>query len=140
MDPLKSGLNELNKWLARKDLTLSIVIIGAYALVLKKLPRSETTQDIDTVVRIDENILHQIGVIAESLGLPYRWLNDQASNITLPKGLIERAEPNNQWSNIKLKVATRKDLIILKASAFVYRRDIDDKDYHDLLLLNPRFV
>ncbi len=75
--------------------------------------------------------------VGNELGISPHWLNDQASTVSLPIGILSRAQPLNIWNSIKASLVCREDLIKMKASAFAARRDYTNKDWEDLLLLSP---
>lgn len=92
----------------------------------------------DSVMEIDsEEIKKVISVIGLKFGLGPSWLNDQASTVTIPEGALQRAVPIEQWNAIKASIICRLDLIKMKASAFSIRRDQTNKDWEDLLILEP---
>lgn len=107
-DKLTLALNELDKILTARSLKIEIVICGAYAIQLY-----------------------------EKIGLGPKWLNDQASTVSIPNGTFERLTPLTKWSSIKASVVDRKDLIKMKASAYSIRREYTTKDWEDLQLLVP---
>ena len=135
---LFKALDELDICLKEKFLQVDIFICGAFAIQLLGYTRALHTQDVDTLKEIDsEDILSTIKEVGEKLGLGPRWLNDQASTVSLPDGIFRRAKPLTHWSAIKAHLIDRSDLIKLKASAFSIRRDLTSKDWEDLVLLDP---
>ena len=66
------------------------------------------------------------------------WLNDNAGTLPLPEGFSDRLIEASQFSNIKIKYASRGDLISLKAAAYIGRGEDDPKDFQDLMLLEPK--
>ncbi len=137
-DILAIALTKLDEELKNKNLNIEIVICGAYALHLFGYSRSEHTLDVDSITQLHSNeIKHIIENIGNNLGIGPRWLNDQASTVSLPKGILSRAIPIERWNSIKASLVSREDLIKMKASAFSIRRDHTNKDWEDLVLLNP---
>ena len=131
-------LDHLDKLLIKKSLQIEIVICGAYAIQLYGILRGFHTQDVDSLKHIDSiEVLKAIEEVGISFGLGPRWLNDQASTVSIPKGAIERAKPIQKWTTIKASLIDRIDLIKMKASAFSIRREETIKDWEDLRLLNP---
>ena len=135
--PLLEGLNELNEWLSEKHLTIRISIIGRFAFYLAGI-RHLATLDIDSVTEIDDEVFNKIIQIGTHRGMKPEWLNDNAGNLPLPEGFNERLiDSTTDYSNIKIKYASNKDLISLKAAAYISRGEDDPKDFQDLLLLKP---
>ena len=137
-DILATALTQLDEELTKRNLNIDIVICGAYALHLFGYSRSEHTLDVDSITKLPSNEIKQIiEDIGEKLGLGPYWLNDQASTVSLPKGILSRVQPVERWKSIKASLVSRVDLIKMKASAFSIRRDHSNKDWEDLVLLQP---
>jgi hypothetical protein len=129
-------LKELNEWLAEKNLTIHISVIGRFAFYLSGIQQIATL-DIDSVTEIEEEVFEKIIEIGKRRGIKPEWLNDNAENLPMPDGFIGRLIESNHHSNLKIKYASRIDLISLKAAAYLGRGLDDPKDFQDLLLLNP---
>lgn len=137
-DILASALTQLDEELTQRDLTIEIVICGAYALHLFGYSRSEHTLDVDSITKIQSGEIQKIiEDIGQKLSLGPLWLNDQASTVSLPNGILSRTKPIERWKSIKASLVSREDLIKMKASAFSIRRDHTNKDWEDLILLQP---
>lgn len=137
-DILGTALNQLDEALTAKKLNIEIVICGAYALHLFGYQRTEHTLDIDSISELQSaEIIKIIADIGKKLNLGERWLNDQASTVSLPNGIFARTVPIQRWQSIKASLVSRIDLIKMKASAFLIRRDHTNKDWEDLILLKP---
>lgn len=137
-DKLTEALTQLDEELTKSQLSLEIVICGAYALQLSGYSRSEYTLDVDSIIRLQSvEIKKIIESIGQKLNLGPHWLNDQASTVSLPKGILSRTKPIGNWKSIKASLVSRSDLIKMKASAFSIRRDHTNKDWEDLALLKP---
>lgn len=135
---LYNALDELDNYLSSSNLTIEIVICGAFAIQLHGFARKENTQDIDSIKEIsNQQVLAEIVHIGAKLGLKKNWLNDMASTVSFPDGAIERAKPLQKWRSIHALLVSREDLILMKASAYFIRRDYTEKDYEDLVLLSP---
>lgn len=132
------ALDELDKHLSSKTLSLEIVICGAFAIQLHGFTRGLFTYDIDTIKKINSaELLAAIAAIGDQLGLGPYWLNDQASTVSVPDGIFERAKPIGEWKSIHALLIDRADLIKMKASAFSIRREETVKDWEDLVLMKP---
>lgn len=137
-DILDIALTQLDQELTQRNLKIEIVICGAYAIHLLGYTRSEHTLDVDSITELNSNEVKQIvDAIGSKLGLGPHWLNDQASTVSLPAGVLYRATPIKRWKSIKASLVDRIDLIKMKASAFSIRRDQTNKDWEDLVLLKP---
>lgn len=138
MDSLTEALDLLDVLLTSQGLRVEIVICGAFAIQMHGFKRTIQTYDIDSLKEIsDEEVLDKIREIGLNLGLGPRWLNDQASTVSIPKGAINRARALTNWKSIDAKLISRGDLIKMKASAFTIRRNETIKDWNDLVLLKP---
>lgn len=137
-DVLTTALDELDKVLTQQGLTVEIVICGAYAVYLHKAHKSVFTHDVDSLKPLEsQKIFHLIEQVGSNLGLGSKWLNDQASTITIPDGTLERAKPLKKWQSINASLIDRGDLIKMKAAAFSIRREQTIKDWEDLEALLP---
>jgi hypothetical protein len=135
---LHTALTQLDQELTKQNLSIEIVICGAYAIHLHGYSRSELTLDIDCITELSSSdVKHLIEVVGQKLGLGPYWLNDQASTVSLPTGVLSRVTPIKYWDSIKASLVSRADLIKMKASAFSIRRDQTNKDWEDLALLKP---
>ena len=135
---LHKALDELDSALAKKKLELDILICGAFAIQILGFKRGTYTLDVDTVIKINNpETLDLIAKVGKNHGLSPNWLNDQASTVSAPEGLFERAKKIKRWSTINASVIDRVDLIKMKASAFSIRREETSKDWDDLKLLSP---
>ncbi|MFN8943090.1 MAG: DUF6036 family nucleotidyltransferase [Pseudobdellovibrionaceae bacterium] len=137
-DILDRALAQLDDELTQRNLNLEIVICGAYALHLLGYSRSEHTLDVDSIMKLNSSEVSEIiEGIGQKLGIGPNWLNDQAATVSLPKGILARASPIQKWKSIKASTVSRNDLIKMKASAFSIRRDQTNKDWEDLVLMQP---
>jgi len=136
---LMIALNELDKILQQRSLRIEIVVCGAYAIQLHGYTRGLHTHDIDSLKKISNpELLATIAEVGKKVGLSEKWLNDQASTVSIPAGTFDRLSPlTNHWKAIKASLVSRKDLIKMKASAFSIRREHTTKDWEDLKLLSP---
>lgn len=137
-DILDIALTQLDQELTQRNLKMEIVICGAYAIHLLGYSRSEHTLDVDSITELNsDEVKLLIESIGQKLGLSPLWLNDQASTVSLPAGILHRSTPIKRWKSIKASLISRVDLIKMKASAFSIRRDQTNKDWEDLILLKP---
>lgn len=132
------ALDRLNQKLKDAGIRIEIVVCGAVAIELLGYSLERPTDDMDSMIEISRaDVLELIAEVGLEYGLGERWLNDQASTVSFPRGTLERAKPTGNWSHIDARVVDRIDLIATKASAFATRRDFTPKDFDDLVLLKP---
>jgi len=136
-DLLFKALDILDREIGQEGLRLSLVICGAFAIHLQGFDRIEQTQDIDSINPISDELHAIITRVGLQLGLSERWLNDQASDISLPSDALKRTLRIKKWNNIDAEVLGRIDLIALKSAAFYSRGSYTLKDWEDLELLKP---
>jgi hypothetical protein len=136
-DSMENALKDLEGWLVSRNKRLELVLVGAVA-VATYTHEARFTQDIDTANPIDdEDVLREIETLAEKHGLPTDWLSDRASTVTLPDGMEARAEVTYSGKGLEIRIASRLDLIALKAAAYVNRGAEVFKDLEDLTRLKP---
>lgn len=134
---LEQALTLLNNELSNIGIKVPLIICGAFAIYLQGFSRLEQTQDIDCLKPLPEELSEFISQISQKLRLSEKWLNDQASDLTLPMGALNRTEEITKWSHLNVEVLHRKDLIALKAAAFFSRGTYTFKDWEDLKVLKP---
>jgi Nucleotidyltransferase of unknown function (DUF6036) len=94
----------LSDRLARRKVHADLYIVGGAAIALAWDER-RTTRDIDAVFQTDRHqvLLEEIWAVADALGLPRSWLNEQASAY-VPNG-TDRAK-QLVWDSASLRVVT----------------------------------
>jgi hypothetical protein len=135
-DSLMKALIELDHWLEEESIVLELEIIGSFALYLQGITHIRT-KDIDTVRDLDEEIIKKVNTIAPKHGLVPLWLNDDSAGLPRPKGFETRLTKKRIGNHLLLLVASRLDLIQLKAAAYIDRGNEDPKDLADLKNLKP---
>lgn len=133
---LMNALDELNKRLKVRKISLKVLICGAFAIELHGFQRIEETVDIDTHEKINKVITQLIKEIAVEMNLKEKWLNSQVSDIPLPNGHAGRLMEIRRWSNIETLVLSIEDLVCMKVYAWYTRGNETTKDYEDLLAMN----
>jgi hypothetical protein len=101
-----------------------IYIFGGAAMVLAYQAR-EATRDVDALFEPREKVHQAALLVAEELGLPRWWLNDQAT-VYLPRTPDERARLVFDHSNLRVTVVSPTHLLAMKALAARSYADIDD--------------
>ncbi len=133
---LLGALKDLETWLHTEGIVLELQIIGSFAFYLQGANYIRT-RDIDTIQDLDEKIIERIKLIASQRGLVSLWLNDNSFGIPRPEGFESRLLEIKIGEHLILKIASRKDLIMLKAAAYIDRGNENPKDLVDLKRLNP---
>lgn len=135
-DSLISALQELDRWLEKQGIILELEIIGSFALYLRGMTQIRT-KDIDTLRDLDDEVIAEINRIAVDHGLIPLWLNDNSVGLPKPEGFETRLAEKRIGSHLLLRIASRIDLILLKAAAYIDRGNEDPKDLVDLKHLKP---
>jgi hypothetical protein len=101
-DILSTALAQLDNELTKRNLSIDIVICGAYAIHLLGYSRAEYTLDVDSVTELNSAEAKQlIEAVGKTLGLRPDWLNDQASTVSLPQGLHPEQRPFSTGSPLR---------------------------------------
>jgi hypothetical protein len=135
---LKKMLSELDIWLIEKNRRISLHVIGGFALELKNIQRGLQTEDIDSIVKINEKeIINKIQSIGVTHNNPF-WFDFSASSLTVPSGYEKRLERIDEYENIDLFVLSNIDIIKMKVAAYHSRRERGIyRDLEDLKTLTP---
>jgi hypothetical protein len=124
----KTQLEEAFRRLAislRRDNTVGdIYIFGGAAMVLAYQARN-ATRDVDALFEPREKVHKAALEVAEELGLPRWWLNDQATAY-LPELDDERARLIFDHPNLRVTAVSPSHLLAMKALAARTYADLDD--------------
>jgi hypothetical protein len=131
---LINALDELNSNLKARRQSIELIVCGAFAIELHGFKRRDETHDIDTHSNLDD-VQELINKVASDLGLENNWLNNQVSDIQLPKNAHSRLKTVSTWSHIEVKYLSVEDLIQMKIGAWLNRGHITEKDYTDLVVM-----
>lgn len=131
-------LKELDSWLVERNRRITLHVIGGYALELKNIQRGFQTEDIDSVLLINEDdVIEKIQSIGKLHG-NQQWFDFGASSLTVPPGYEERLEKINDYENIDLYILSNVDIIKMKVAAYHSRRERGIyRDLEDLKKLSP---
>jgi predicted nucleotidyltransferase len=112
--------------LVRRGVVADIYVIGGAAMALAYDAR-RATRDIDAVFHPHGVVLDEARAVADELGLPSWWLNEQASVYVAPGG--DAAAPHVfDHPGLRVSAASPEHLLAMKVLA-ARRRDADDIDY-----------
>ncbi len=131
-------LNEFDKFLVKKGLTFSGIVIGGGALLLLKVV-SRATQDLDVldpdIKRASEDFALEFNKTSSDKVLLANWLNNGPVSLKreLPRGWRESLSPLYKGEAIKLATLSRGNLLKSKLFTYVDR----DVDLRDLIKMSP---
>ena len=128
---LFNALVELDKWLCKNNIQLSLKVIGATALYLHHVDIGRPTIDIDLANHItDTSILSKIEEIGRSHGLGDTWL--ETPKVNLPDFVIfSKHKLFNNLQNIDVCIVDLKSLLGLKIAAYHDRMNETQVDLID---------
>ncbi len=115
VDALREAFTALDRRLRRLHLTADIFVFGGAAMVLGFDARP-ATRDVDAVWHPHTAVLQEAWAVADDLGLPRSWLNDQASAY-LPSGPRSGDAVAFGGSALRITLASAELLLAMKARA-----------------------
>lgn len=121
---LRDAFHRLAELLRRDGTVGEIYIFGGAAMVLGYRARF-ATRDVDALFEPREKIHRAAVEVAEEMGLPRWWLNDQAT-VYLPRGRDDKARLIFDHPNLRVTVVSAEHLLAMKALAARTYADIDD--------------
>ena len=120
---IENAFRRLGERLARRGLTADVYIVGGAALALAYDAR-RTTRDIDAVFQPHGAVLEEAWAVADELGLPRWWLNDQAS-VYVAGGGDAQAPRVFEHPGLRVSAASAEHPLAMKVLA-ARRRDVED--------------
>ena len=123
-DQLEQAFRLLAAQLAREGVVGEVYVFGGAAMVLAYKAR-EATRDVDALFEPREKIHTAAVEVAESLGLPPWWLNDQATSY-LARVRDEAASVLADYPNLRVSAISPEHLLAMKALAARSYADLDD--------------
>jgi hypothetical protein len=113
---LQDALERLAHHLHRRGVHAELYVFGGGAMVLAHHAR-EATMDLDAAIRRHHGpVLAEARVVAEELGLPLWWLNEQATSY-LPAGQDVQATVVLERPGLTVLAASPRHLLALKVRA-----------------------
>lgn len=120
---IEGAFRRLGERLARRGVVADVYIFGGAAMALAYDAR-RATRDIDAVFQPHGVVLDEARAVAEELGLPRWWLNEQASAYVAPGG--DPAAPRVfDHPGLRVSAASPEHLLAMKVLA-ARRRDAED--------------
>ena len=120
---IENAFERLGDRLARRGVIADVYVFGGAAMALAYDAR-RATRDIDAVFHPHGVVQEEARAVAEELGLPTWWLNEQASVYVAPGG--DAAAPRVfDHPGLRVSAASPEHLLAMKVLA-ARRRDADD--------------
>jgi hypothetical protein len=120
---IEDAFRRLGDRLARRGVVADLYVFGGAAMALAYDAR-RSTRDIDAVFQPHGVVLDEARVVADELGLPQWWLNEQASAYVAPGG-DSNAPRVFDHPGLRVSAASPEHLLAMKVLA-ARRRDADD--------------
>ena len=120
---IERAFTALGERLVRRGVVADVFVVGGAAMALA-YDAARVTRDVDAVFKPHGIVLEEARKVADDLGLPYWWLNEQASVYISGK---EDASKRRVFDHPGLRVmaASAAHVFAMKARA-ARTRDIDD--------------
>lgn len=120
---IEHAFRRLGDRLARRGIVADLYVFGGAAMALAYDAR-RATRDIDAVFQPHGVVLDEARAVAEELGLPQWWLNEQANVYVAPGG--DAAAPRVfDHPGLRVSAASPEHLLAMRVFA-ARRRDSDD--------------
>lgn len=122
-EQLFEAFHRLADKLAMRRVVGELHIFGGAAMVLAFDARA-ATRDVDALFEPDQQVLDAAREVAEELGLPRTWLNNQASSYV--SGRAGRGTPVYDHPNLRVMTTPLPHLLAMKVRAARAVRDVAD--------------
>jgi len=120
---LERAFAALGDRLARRGVVADLFVVGGAAMALA-YDANRVTRDVDAVFVPHGVVVEESRIVAEELGLPQWWLNEQASVYVSGKDDPGRRRVYDH-PNLRIMVASPEHIFAMKALA-ARARDVDD--------------
>lgn len=120
---IEDAFRRLGARLARRGVVADIYIFGGAAMALAYDAR-RATRDIDAIFQPPDVVLEEARAVADELGLPGWWLNEQTS-VYVARGGDPTAPRVFDHPGLRVSAASPEHLLAMKVLA-ARRRDADD--------------
>lgn len=122
-EAIAAAFRRLGDRLLRRGLVADVYVFGGAAMALAYDAR-RATRDIDAVFKPHGAVVEEARAVAEELGLPYWWLNEQASSY-VARGGDPGAPRVFDHPGLRVSAASPEHLLAMKVLA-ARRRDAED--------------
>jgi len=112
---IENAFRRLGERLARRGLTADVYVIGGAALAMAYDAR-RVTRDIDAVFQPHGAVIEEAWKVADELGMPRWWLNDQAS-VYVARGGDQQAPRVFEHPGLRVSAASPEHLLAMKVLA-----------------------
>jgi hypothetical protein len=123
---IEDAFRRLGDRLARRGVIADVYVFGGAAMALAYDAR-RATRDIDAVFKPHGVVLEEARGVADELGLPHWWLNEQASAYVAPGGDAD-APRGFDHPGLRVSAASAEHLLAMKVLT-ARRRDTEDIDH-----------
>lgn len=123
---IREAFGRLGDRLVRRGVVADIYVIGGAAMALAYDAR-RATRDINAVFHPHGVVLEEARTVADELGLPPWWLNEQASVYVAPGGDADAPQVFDH-PGLRVSAASAEHLLAMKVLA-ARRRDAEDIGY-----------
>src|ERR1700730_7837869 len=120
---IERAFTALGERLARRGVVADIFVVGGAAMALA-YDAARVTRDVDAVFKPHGIVLEEARSVADALGLPYWWLNEQAS-VYISGNDDARQRQVFDHPGLRVMAASPAHVFAMKARA-ARTRDIDD--------------
>ena len=114
-EAIANAFRRLGERLVRRGLTADVYVIGGAAMAMAYDAR-RATRDIDAVFRPHGAVIEEAWAVADELGLPRWWLNDQASAY-VARGGDNQAPRVFEHPGLRVSAASPRHLLAMKVLA-----------------------
>lgn len=119
-DTLHQALGLLDRALSRRRVVADVFLYGGAAMLLA-YDAERSTRDVDSVFRPDGPVLEAAREVADQLGLPAGWLNQQASSYLPRQAALEPEtafdRPVYDGANLRVSALAPRLLLAMKVYA-----------------------
>ena len=122
---LEAAFLALANRLARRGVVGTVFVFAGGAAMTMAFDARAATRDVDAVFQPHGAILDEVWAVADQLGLPRYWLNEQGSSY-LSSNYQEAATPVWQHPSLRIMAISGKQLLAMKALASRRNADLDD--------------
>lgn len=106
--------NLVQNGVKENDFVFEIRCIGGFAMLYHNIRNNGITEDMDSLIKIDEHVKKCIKIIAMKNNLPYDWINDEKNFTGMSSDQFTWELTNINLPRIKVYVCSVEDLLVTK--------------------------